>query len=117
MSDFEAYKILHSTYWNKHVHAEDNFTFQKVKGKFEDIDFSDQFDVIYYDAFAPGCQPELWEASMMTRMFAALRNEGILVTYCAKGSFKRALKSVGFSIEKLPGPIGKREMTRATKST
>ena len=73
------------------------------------------FDLIYYDAFAPSAQPHLWEAEAMEKMYQALRPQGVLVTYCAKGNFKRLLKSLGFSIEALPGPIGKREMTRATK--
>ena len=75
----------------------------------------EQFDVIYFDAFGPRVQPELWEVSILQSMFNTLNNSGVLVTYCAKGSVKRALKEVGFVIENIPGPPGKREMTRAIK--
>jgi tRNA U34 5-methylaminomethyl-2-thiouridine-forming methyltransferase MnmC len=91
------------------------FLFQKLLMDFQDIDFEAAFDVIYYDAFAPENQPELWDENMMKRMYKALKTGGILTTYCAKGQFKRTLKSLGFKVEALPGPIGKREMTRASK--
>jgi tRNA U34 5-methylaminomethyl-2-thiouridine-forming methyltransferase MnmC len=73
------------------------------------------YDVIYFDAFAPDDQPTLWEESMLKKMYNLLNHNGILVSYCAKGSFKRTLKDVGFRIENLPGPPGKREITRAIK--
>lgn len=73
------------------------------------------YDVIYFDAFAPGYQPELWTEAVFKRMFAALRPGGVLVTYCAKGDVRRAMQAAGFSVERLPGPPGKREMLRATR--
>ena len=75
-----------------------------------------QFDIIYFDAFAPNKQPELWTPEIFEKMYQIIRPEGILVTYCAKGQVKRDLKSVGFEVESLPGPPGKREMIRAIKS-
>ncbi|MEM6699817.1 MAG: MnmC family methyltransferase, partial [Bacteroidota bacterium] len=66
-------------------------------------------------AFAPNSQPELWELPIMEKMFAALKKTGILVTYCAKGEVKRTMKKAGFTVERLKGPPGKREMTRAVK--
>ncbi len=92
-----------------------NFSFSKINSKVEDIEPSTKFDLIYFDAFAPTTQPELWTAELMQKMYDCLNFGGILVTYCAKGSFKRALKSAGFTIERLPGATGKREMTRATR--
>ncbi len=92
------------------------FKFSKIIGKIEDHQFDDKYQVIYYDAFAPTSQPHLWEEEILNKFYNALESGGILVTYCAKGSFKRALKSVGFDIEPLPGPVGKREITRAIKS-
>lgn len=83
--------------------------------KFEDLADVDSFDLIYYDAFAPEAQPELWTPELFARMYAALSPGGILVTYCAKGQVKRDMRSVGFSVERLAGPPGKREMTRATR--
>lgn len=73
------------------------------------------FDLIYFDAFSPEAQPELWEQDVFEKCFRILAHEGILVTYCAKGRVKRALKSAGFTVENLPGPKGKREITRALK--
>lgn len=92
-----------------------HFLFSKKVGKMEDVVFDQQFDVVYFDAFAPNAQPELWDESMMAKMYALLTPNGVLVTYCAKGVFKRTLKSVGFELEMLDGPTGKREMTRAVK--
>ena len=74
-----------------------------------------RFDVLFYDAFAPSSQPELWAPEALDRCYGALRPNGVLVTYCAKGQFKRDLRSAGFTVEPLPGPPGKREMTRAWK--
>ena len=106
---------LHQVPWNIPFQLSDQFSIKKVLQKFEDINFENQFDIIYFDAFAPDAQPELWNDEMMSKMYKALKTEGILVTYCAKGSVKRTLKKVGFTIEALPGPPRKREMTRATK--
>ena len=74
-----------------------------------------RFDVIFFDAFGPGTQPELWESGILRKMYAALKDGGILTTFCAQGAFKRTLKSLDFIVESLPGPPGKREMTRARK--
>jgi tRNA U34 5-methylaminomethyl-2-thiouridine-forming methyltransferase MnmC len=76
-----------------------------------------RYDLIYYDAFAPEKQPELWTTEIFSRLYEKLNTEGILTTYCVKGDVKRMLKKTGFAIEKLPGPPGKREMLRATKTT
>jgi tRNA U34 5-methylaminomethyl-2-thiouridine-forming methyltransferase MnmC len=114
---FDAiFKQLHKLSWeDKHVISE-NFSFQKHLLDFQNITHVNSFDIIYYDAFSPESQPELWESEMLQRMFNALKNGGVMTTYCAKGSFKRALKSVGFQIENIPGPRGKREITRAIKN-
>jgi len=87
----------------------------KRRQRFEELDEVNLYDVIFYDAFAPEAQPELWTIEMFGRMYRALKPEGILVTYCAKGQVKRDMKSAGFTVERLKGPPGKREMTRATK--
>ena len=73
------------------------------------------YDLIYFDAFAPSAQPELWSEEVFENMYRILKPGGILTTYCAKGSVKRAMKAAGFEIEALPGPPRKREMTRAWK--
>ena len=92
-----------------------NFTLVKQQKDFLEINDRAAFDVIYFDAFSPEAQPELWTEAFFATMFTALKPGGILVTYCAKGQVKRNLKAVGFFVEALPGPPGKREMTRAVK--
>lgn len=92
-----------------------HFKFNLFIDNFEQHSFNSSYDLIYFDAFAPSIQPQLWQESFLRKMYDALNEDGVLVTYCAQGAFKRALKSVGFKVEALPGPVGKREMTRAHK--
>ncbi|HFA48288.1 MAG TPA: SAM-dependent methyltransferase [Bacteroidetes bacterium] len=106
---------MHRAEWEKQVEISDFFSLKKLEQAVEDIAFQQGFDLVYFDAFTPNVQPELWELPMLTKMYDALLPTGILVTYCAKGSFKRALKEIGFKVETLKGPPGKREMTRAVK--
>jgi tRNA U34 5-methylaminomethyl-2-thiouridine-forming methyltransferase MnmC len=110
------FQSLHQAAWGQAIEITPNFTLTKVHTFFEHIEYENQFDVIYFDAFSPEAQPHLWEQPMMQKMYNALKINGILTTYCAKGIAKRALKSVGFVLEPLPGPIGKREMTRGRKA-
>ena len=111
----DIFDLLHSTSWNE-IHSLSNFfNFKKHLGKLENYAGTENFDVIFFDAFAPSSQPELWDIHIMEKMFKMLNSSGVLVTYCAKGSFKRTLKEIGFKVESLPGPVGKREITRATK--
>ena len=91
------------------------FTFCKQHQKLQDYSSYNKYDLIYYDAFAPSTQEELWTLQAMQQMFDMLNEGGVLVTYCAKGSFKRTLKACGFMVESLPGPGRKREITRALK--
>lgn len=114
-TDQRLFQQMHQMDWNIPAPLTANFTFTKYLKRFEDIDFINQFDIIYFDAFAPNAQPELWEAPLLQSMYKALKQNGILTTYCAKGVFKRTLKSVGFTVEAIPGPPGKREMTRGIK--
>lgn len=111
--DFQA---LHQHTWGEEHTLSEQFQFRKEKIAIEAFEAVDTFDVIYFDAFAPQAQPELWTADVFARMYNALRPDGVLVTYCAQGAFKRTLKQVGFHVERLQGPPGKREMTRATKT-
>ncbi len=104
---------LHTTEWETPQLLSPNFEFTKHRISIEHFEAEGTFDVIYFDAFAPQDQPELWTPEVFERMFKALAPEGVLVTYCAQGEFKRNLKKAGFQVERLPGPPGKREMTRA----
>lgn len=106
---------MHESEWSSLVNIAPNFILEKRKETFENLNDVGAYDLIYMDAFAPTAQPSFWEVPFVTQLAASLKPGGILVTYCAKGSFKRALKEAGFEIEALPGPPGKREMTRANK--
>ena len=94
----------------------DNFTLDPIHAFWADINFKEAYDVVFYDAFGPRAQSELWTLANFQIAFDALKLGGTLVTYCAKGQVKRDLKSVGFTVESRPGPPGKREMTVALKS-
>ena len=106
---------MHEANWGETIHITEHFIFTKLKSKFQKLTFQSAYDVVYFDAFAPSAQPELWETPVLKIMYDALRPTGVLTTYCAKGEVKRTMKAIGFGIERLPGPPGKREMTRATK--
>ncbi|MFT5165431.1 MAG: tRNA U34 5-methylaminomethyl-2-thiouridine-forming methyltransferase MnmC [Saprospiraceae bacterium] len=106
---------LHEAEWDKSTQIHEQFNIEKRMIKFEAVDFENQFDIIYFDAFAPDAQPELWSEEIMRKMYRALKADGIMTTYCAKGIVKRTMKAVGFTVEALPGPPHKREMTRALK--
>ena len=81
------------------------------------VNDENKFDLIYFDAFGYRAQAEMWDVGIIQQMYDALKEGGVLVSYAARGQFKRDLKDVGFKIEALPGPPGKREMTRATKGS
>lgn len=89
--------------------------FKKLSMRAQELAVGAAFDVIYFDAFAPEKQPEMWTADVFQRMHRALRPGGVLVTYCAKGIVRRTMEAAGFTVERLQGPPGKREMLRATK--
>ena len=107
---------LHGCNWNEDVVINADFVFNKQQTDCQTIDLQNFADIVYFDAFAPQIQPELWEQSFLQKIFNALKPDGVLTTYCAKGAVKRALKAVGFQLESLEGPTGKREMTRAVKN-
>ena len=103
---------------DEEVFLSDYFVFKLLQKKIEDIQLPDcSFDLVFFDAFSPDTQPELWTDLVFSKMNKAMKMHGILTTYSTKGIVKRALKSTGFTIEKLPGPPGKREILRATKVT
>ena len=110
-----TYKKMHSCDWESFYIISPFFTLRKQNVKLQDVLFDNEFDLIYFDAFAPRVQPELWTEQIFTSMYKALNPGGVLVTYCAKGSVKRALRHVGFELQSIPGPPGKREMSRAIK--
>lgn len=106
---------MHAISWDdKHI-LSSNFSLTKRKQFFEKIDDENQYNLIYFDAFGAEHQPTLWTEIIFQKMYNALKVNGVLVTYSAKGSVRRAMQTVGFWVERLPGPPGKREMLRATK--
>jgi tRNA U34 5-methylaminomethyl-2-thiouridine-forming methyltransferase MnmC len=109
------FNSLHNVSWEEQHEIISKFSIEKQQKFFHEIDNIDEFNIIYFDAFGARVQPELWTEVIFEKMHDALKSDGILVTYAAKGSVRRALQSVGFTVERLPGPPGKREMLRAKK--
>lgn len=109
------FEKLHEISWGKPIAITSNFKLEKRQQFFSEIEDIESFDLIYFDAFGARVQPELWTEAIFEIMFSALKSGGVLVTYSAKGSVRRAMQSVGFTVERLEGPPGKREMLRATK--
>ena len=107
---------LHSSEWNNTTEILNNFRFTKIKSTLEDYTALEKFHLVYFDAFAPSKQAEIWNIENLRKVFEMLLPGGILITYCSSGKFKRDLKKAGFGIESLPGPLGKREITRAVKN-
>ena len=110
-------KQLHTSPANTTFEAATNFYCLLHHRKIEEITLpKNEYDLVYFDAFGPRNQPEMWSEEILQKMFDSIDSGGMLLTYCAKGSVKRSLKSIGFLVESLPGPPGKREITRALKS-
>lgn len=111
-----VYEKIQEVSWDKLNEINIHFGLNKIQGKLEETGLPENyFDIIYYDAFGPRAQEEMWSVELFDKMYKCLKPDGFLVTYCAKGQVKRNMKSVGFEVERLPGPPGKREMTRAWK--
>ncbi len=133
----ELFKQLHTSPWGKDVQLTPHFTLQKVETDVnkwvenrertmsnindnatnaESPALNPSFNLIYFDAFAPEKQPEMWSQELFNRLYVLLDRDGILTTYCAKGVVRRMLQTAGFTVERLPGPPGgKREILRARK--
>ena len=135
-SDNPLFKELHTAPWHKDVNITPYFTLHKIQGDVNKVMSDKQsamsdrlpvhhsslttnhyFDLVYFDAFAPEKQPEMWSEELFRHIYAAMNNNGILTTYCAKGIIRRLLQAIGFRVERLPGPPGgKREILRASKT-
>ena len=111
----KIYDTLIHCDWEIENQLSTHFSIQKREITIQDFVAFEPIDLIYFDAFGPRVQAEMWETTILEKMYQSLNAGGALVTYCAQGQFKRDLKAVGFSLESLPGPPGKREMTRATR--
>lgn len=112
----EIFSQIHSSPWGQEIELDENFIFIKKEEPIQDSSLAnDCFDVVYFDAFNPDLEPSLWTEEVFRKIFKSMKEEGVLSTYSTKGVVKRALKSCGFSIEKKPGPPGKREILNAVK--
>ena len=110
-----VFKTMHESNWEEKINLNKDFSLTKKKQFFEAIDDFEKFDLIYFDAFGYRVQPELWSTEIFQKMYNALKPNSVLVTYAARGVVKRSMIEVGFTVEKLAGPPGKREMFRARK--
>jgi tRNA U34 5-methylaminomethyl-2-thiouridine-forming methyltransferase MnmC len=107
-------KILDSE-WEQEIQINKYFSLKKIHGDMLTHVFSNCYDIVFFDAFSPEKNPEIWNIEVFRNIFDHLNTSGILITYCAKGSVKRTLLETGFCVEKLPGPPGKREIIKAFK--
>ena len=113
-----AFAQLHAAPWNVAVELNEAFSLTKIQEQVQAADLpADYYNLIYFDAFAPEKQPELWTEVVFEKLYAAAAPGAVLVSYCAQGQFRRNLRAAGWLTEKLPGPPGKREMTRARKAS
>lgn len=106
------FKKIHSANWDEKTEISSNFKLHKIHQKFDQLSLINTANIVFYDAFGPRVQPDLWEVKTLKLFKNALKNKGVFVTYCAKGSVRRDLESLGFQMKRMPGPPGKREMLR-----
>jgi len=107
------FQRIHQSEWITPVQIAPYFILEKLMVDFNTFDFPKRYDVVYYDAFAPDKQPEVWSQELFDKLFTAMNAGGVLTTYCAKGSIRRMMQQAGFTVERIPGAAGKREMLRA----
>tara|TARA_A100001015_G_scaffold104255_1_gene115693 strand:+ start:6188 stop:6865 length:678 start_codon:yes stop_codon:yes gene_type:complete len=112
---YHLFDWLHSSDWDKNLFT-DYFSFHKSKGDFFDSTLEKKYDVLFYDAFGYHAQPKMWQEDALQICYQMLKPGGVWVSYCAKGSVRRILDSIGFDVERLAGPPGKREILRAVKT-
>ena len=109
------FKKIHQAEWNREYEIEPWFKIKKIEADITDYQFETDYDIVYYDAFSPEKQPELWNAKIFKQIFCSMSNNSILTTYCSKGTVRRALLEVGFKVERVAGPYGKRHIIVAHK--
>jgi len=113
--DANLFSLIHGTTFEKEIDLSPELSFVKINSTLENFSSITTYDLVYFDAFGPQVQPEVWSEENFRKIFELMNPSGILVTYCAKGAVRRIMLSVGFTVERIPGPPGKREMLRATK--
>ena len=115
LTDDPIFRCLHTAPWEQPVEIIPDFVLHKRKSDLLQTTFIRKIDVVYFDAFSPAVQPEMWSRDIFANLYTAMNPGAVLTTYCAKGAVRRTLQSVGFVVERLPGPAGKREILRARK--
>lgn len=115
MESGSLFRTMHTSSWEIDLWIDPAFCLRKIKSSLPGVEFASTFNLVYFDAFAPKVQPELWNEAIFRKMFDAMEPGGLLVTYCAKGDVRRRMQQAGFVVERLPGPPGKREILRAKK--
>lgn len=113
--EHERFQSFHMLDWSRLHLIDERFTFRKWMQGLEQFEIDEKYDIIFFDAFAPSKQPEVWSLENLKKCHHFLKPGGILTTYCAQGQFKRNLKEAGFLVESLPGAMGKKEMVRALR--
>jgi tRNA U34 5-methylaminomethyl-2-thiouridine-forming methyltransferase MnmC len=111
----EEFSFMHECEWGVSVKISGQFALKKIGGDIRHVKLTGKYDLIYFDAFDPSAQPDLWTADIFRKLYGISADESILVTYCSKGIVRRAMTEAGFSVLKSPGPKGKREIVRAIK--
>lgn len=113
--DPSIFSYIHKEPFEQEISMGSDFVFYKINKTLENFLPCSHYDLVYFDAFGPQVQPEVWAEENFRKLYHCMNPSGILVTYCAKGAVRRSMQAVGFTVERLPGPPGKREMLRATK--
>jgi len=109
------FTLMHGCEWNSTVPVSPYFSFIKKKTKLADFSTNQLFNIVFFDAFAPDIQPDLWTAAIFRKLYAAMETNAVLTTYCSKSIVRKAMTEAGLKVEKITGPPHKREMVRAVK--
>jgi tRNA U34 5-methylaminomethyl-2-thiouridine-forming methyltransferase MnmC len=115
--DKSVFRYMHDAPWAEDFEIDKHFVLHKFHGNLNDCILPGKIDLVYFDAFSPDRQPDVWKYAIFERLFRAMNAGAILTTYCSKGKVRRTLDAVGFKTEVLPGAPGKREMMRALKAS
>jgi len=112
---FSFFERIHAASWGEKLEMSSHFSLRKIEADFTHYVFLESYDLIFFDAFSPEKQPEMWTGSLFRKLYEHANADAILTTYCAKGAVRRVLQAAGFVVERIPGPPGKREILRARK--